>query len=171
MIMEAILKRRSVRNYLDKPVEEEKLMEVLEAGRLAPSACNNQPWKLVVVKNPETRKSLAMACDNQSFVATAPVVIVGCITEKGFNMGGWYNSNILDLALALDHMTLQAAYLGLGTCWIGAFNEKEVKKLLDIPENVRVVAILTLGYPRNERVYEKDRKQLEELISLEKFSY
>jgi len=86
-------------------------------------------------------------------------------------MGGWYNSNILDLALALDHMTLQAAYLGLGTCWIGAFNEKEVKKLLDIPENVRVAAILTLGYPRNERVYEKDRKQLEELISLEKFSY
>ncbi len=171
MIMEAILKRRSVRNYLDKPVEEEKLMEVLEAGRLAPSACNNQPWKLVVVKNPETRKSLAVACDNQSFVGTAPVIIVGCITGKGFNMGGWYNSNILDLALALDHMTLQAAYLGLGTCWIGAFNEKEVKKLLDIPENVRVAAILTLGYPRNEHVYEKDRKQLEELISLEKFSY
>jgi len=171
MIIDAILKRRSVRSYLDKPVEEDKLKEVLEAGRLAPSACNNQPWKLVVVKNPETRKSLAMACDNQSFVATAPVVIVGCITEKGFNMGGWYNSNILDLALAFDHMTLQAAYLRLGTCWIGAFSEKEVKKLLDIPENVRVAAILTLGYPRNERVYEKDRKQLEELISLEKFSY
>lgn len=170
MIMDAILKRRSVRSYLDKPVEEDKLMEVLEAGRLAPSACNNQPWKLVVVKDPNIRKSLAQACDNQSFVGTAPVVIVGCITGKGFNMGGWYNSNILDLALALDHMTLQAAHLGLGTCWIGAFNEKEVKELLNIPESIRVAAIIILGYPKSDKVYEKDRKQLEELVSFEKFS-
>lgn len=170
MIIDAILKRRSVRSYLDKPVEEDKLKEVLEAGRLAPSACNNQPWKLVVIKDPDTRKSLAQACDNQSFVGTAPVVIVGCITGKGFNMGGWYNSNILDLALALDHMTLQAASLGLGTCWIGAFNEKEVKKLLKIPESVRVAAIIILGYPKSDKVYEKDRKQLEELVSFEKFS-
>ncbi|MFU2157470.1 MAG: nitroreductase family protein [Caldisericum sp.] len=170
MILEAILKRRSVRNYQEKDVEEEKLKEVLEAGRLAPSACNIQPWKFVVVKDKETRKKMVSACANQKFVGEAPVLIVGCITERGYLMGGWYDSNILDLGIALDHMTLQAAHLGLGTCWIGAFNEGEVKKLLNIPQNVRVAAILTLGYPRNGNIFEKDRKSLEEVVSFEKFS-
>ncbi|MGB9769265.1 MULTISPECIES: nitroreductase family protein [Caldisericum] len=170
MILEAILKRRSVRNYQEKDVEEEKLKEVLEAGRLAPSACNIQPWKFVVIKDKETRKKMVSACANQKFVGEAPVLIVGCITERGYLMGGWYDSNILDLGIALDHMTLQAAHLGLGTCWIGAFNEGEVKKLLNIPQNVRVAAILTLGYPRNGNIFEKDRKSLEEVVSFEKFS-
>ncbi|BAL80755.1 nitroreductase family protein [Caldisericum exile] len=170
MILEAILKRRSVRSYQNKDVEEEKLKEVLEAGRLAPSACNIQPWKFIVVRDPETRKKMASHCANQKFVSEAPVLIVGCITERGYLMGGWYDSNILDLGIALDHMTLQAVHLGLGTCWIGAFNESEVKKLLNIPHNVRVGAILTLGYPKNGNVFEKDRKPFEEVISFEKFS-
>lgn len=170
MILEAILKRRSVRSYLNKEVEEEKLREVLEAGRLAPSACNIQPWKFVVVTNAETRKKMVAACANQKFVGEAPVLIVGCITEKGYPMGGWYDSNILDLGIALDHMTLQAAHLGLGTCWIGAFSESEVKRILEIPANVRVGAILTLGYPKNGNVFEKDRKSFNEVVVYEKFS-
>ena len=170
MILEAILKRRSVRSYLNKEVEEEKLREVLEAGRLAPSACNIQPWKFVVVRNEETRKKMVRACANQKFVGEAPVLVVGCITQKGYLMGGWYDSNILDLGIALDHMTLQAAHLGLGTCWIGAFNEDEVRSILDIPKSVRVGAILTLGYPKNGNVFEKDRKSFDEVVSFEKFS-
>jgi len=170
MILDAILKRRSVRSYLNKEVEEEKLREVLEAGRLAPSACNIQPWKFVVVRNEETKRKMVRACANQKFVGEAPVLIVGCITEKGFLMGGWYDSNILDLGIALDHMTLQAVNLGLGTCWIGAFNEEEVKDILGIPTNVRVGAILTLGYPSNDNTFEKDRKTFEEVVSFETFS-
>ncbi len=169
MILEAILKRRSVRSYLDKDVEEEKLMEVLEAGRLAPSACNIQPWKFVIVKDKSIRSKMVKACANQSFVGNAPVLIVGCIVSKGYPMGGWYDSNILDIGIALDHMTLQAAHLGLGTCWIGAFNEKEVKELLGIPKEVRVAAILTLGYPKSGNVFEKDRKLLNEIVSFGKF--
>jgi len=169
MILEAILKRRSVRSYLNKEVEEEKLREVLEAGRFAPSACNIQPWKFVVVRNEEIRKKMVRACANQKFVGEAPVLIVGCITQKGYLMGGWYDSNILDLGIALDHMTLQSAHLGLGTCWIGAFNEDEVKSILNIPKNVRVGAILTLGYPKNGNVFEKDRKAFSEIVSFEKF--
>lgn len=170
MILEAILKRRSVRSYLDKDVEEEKLMEVLEAGRLAPSACNIQPWKFIVLKDREVRSKMVKACANQNFVGSAPVLIVGCIVSKGYSMGGWFDSNILDIGIALDHMTLQAAHLGLGTCWIGAFNEKEVKDLLSIPNEVRVVAILTLGYPKNVNIFEKDRKSLKDVVSFDKFS-
>lgn len=170
MILDAILKRRSVRSYLNKEVEEEKLREVLEAGRLAPSACNIQPWKFIVVRDPSIRKQMVSACANQKFVYEAPVLIVGCIVEKGYNMGGWYDSNILDIGIALDHMTLQAAHIGLGTCWIGAFDEMQVKRLLNIPEHVRVAAILTLGYPKNGNVFEKDRKPFEEVVCFEKFS-
>lgn len=169
MILEAILKRKSVRSYLDTDVEEEKLREVLEAGRIAPSACNIQPWKFIVVKDPEKRRLLAEASKGQSFVGKAPVLIVGCLVERGFNMGDWYDSGVLDVGIALDHMTIQAAYLGLGTCWIGAFNEKEVKRILGVPAEVRVVALLTLGYPRNSNIAGKDRKPLNEVVSFEKF--
>lgn len=169
MILKEILERKSVRSYLDKEIEENLLNEVLEAGRLAPSACNIQPWKFIIVKEKEKREKLAIASKEQTFVGTAPVIIVACLTEKGFNMGDWFDSGILDVAIALDHMTLQAVHLGLGTCWIGAFNEKEVKKILSIPEKVRVVALLTLGYPRNAKVFQKDRKSFQEIVSFESF--
>ena len=169
MILKEIVERYSVRKYLDKDVEEEKLREVLEAGRLAPSACNYQPWKFIVVRDKEIRKKIAEPTTWAKFIAEAPVLIVACKVRDGFLMGGWYDSAILDIGIALDHMTLQATHLGLGTCWIGDFNEKLVKELLEIPENVRVVALLTLGYPREKKIPKKKRKPFEEVVSFEKF--
>ena len=169
MILKEIVERYSVRKYLDKDVEEEKLREVLEAGRLAPSACNYQPWKFIVVRDEETRKKIAEPTTWAKFIAEAPVLIVACKVRDGFLMGGWYDSAILDIGIAVDHMTLQATHLGLGTCWIGDFNEKLVKELLEIPENVRVVALLTLGYPREKKIPKKKRKPFEEVVSFEKF--
>ncbi|HDL50818.1 MAG TPA: nitroreductase, partial [Firmicutes bacterium] len=89
--------------------------------------------------------------------------------RDGFPMGYWFDSAVLDIGIAVDHMTLQATHLGLGTCWIGDFNEKIVKELLKIPENVRVVALLTLGYPREKKIPKKKRKPFEEIVSFEKF--
>lgn len=169
MILKEVFERYSVRKYLDKDVEEEKLREVLEAGRLAPSACNYQPWKFIVVRDKEIRKKIAEPTTWAKFIAEAPVLIVACKVRDGFLMGGWYDSAILDIGIALDHMTLQATHLGLGTCWIGDFNEKLVKELLEIPENVRVVALLTLGYPREKKIPKKKRKPFEEVVSFEKF--
>ncbi|MCD6168032.1 MAG: nitroreductase family protein [Caldisericia bacterium] len=169
MILKEVVERYSVRKYLDKDVEEEKLREVLEAGRLAPSACNYQPWKFIVVRDKEIRKKIAEPTTWAKFIAEAPVLIVACKVRDGFLMGGWYDSAILDIGIALDHMTLQATHLGLGTCWIGDFNEKLVKELLEIPENVRVVALLTLGYPREKKIPKKKRKPFEEVVSFEKF--
>jgi nitroreductase len=170
MIIDAILKRHSVRAYKEDEVSKELLNEVIEAGRLAPSASNIQPWKFVIVEEKELRKELSKACNNQKFVAEAPVVIVGCIIVKGYSMGGSYDSAILDIGIALDHMTLQAASLGLGTCWIGAFNETEVKKLLQIPANVHVAVLLTLGFPKDSSMHNKCRKNVDEIVSYEKFS-
>ena len=170
MILKEILKRKSVRSYLDRPVEDEKLSEVLEAGRLAPSASNIQPWKFIVAKDKETRDKLAIACKNQKFVEEAPIVIAACIISKGYDMGKWYDSAVLDIGIALDHMTLQAVHLGLGTCWIGAFKENEVKKILKIPDEIRVAALLTLGYPKDPSMVKKNRKPIEEIVSYKKYT-
>lgn len=169
MILSEIISRKSVRSYLNREVEDKKLREVLEAGRIAPSACNIQPWKFVVVRDENKRKLLADASKGQTFVADSPVVIVGCLTEKGFNMAGWFDSGILDVGLALDHMTIQAVHLSLGTCWIGDFDEESVKKILNIPEEIRVVAMLTLGYPRNSNFSGKDRKSFKEVVSFDEY--
>jgi len=170
MILKEILKRKSVRSYLDRPVEDEKLSEVLEAGRLAPSASNIQPWKFIVVKDKKRREKLEVACKNQKFVGEVPVIIAACIVSKGYNIGGWYDSALLDIGIAFDHMTLQAAHLDLGTCWIGAFFEDKVKKILEIPDNIRVAALLTLGYPKDPTSVKKNRKPIEEIVSYKKYT-
>ena len=169
MLLEEILKRKSVRIYLNKEVKKEVISEILEAGRLAPSACNIQPWKFIVVRNKKRREKLSVACNNQEFVGDAPVIIAACIISEGYNMGGWYDSAVLDIGIAFDHMTLQAVNLGLGTCWIGAFNEESIKKLLGIPHNVRVAALLTLGYPKDISIIKKSRKPIEAIVSYEKY--
>lgn len=146
-VMEAIKNRRSIRSYQDREVEEEKLNLVLEAGRLAPSANNRQEWKFIVVKDKDTREKLSLAAHNQKFVGEAAVVIVACSTETEHIMPCGQFSYPIDLAIAVDHITLKAVEEGLGTCWIGAFDEKEAKKILGIPTSIRVVALLPLGYP------------------------
>jgi len=136
-----------VRSYQDRAVEEDKLNQVLEAGHLAPSASNRQEWKFVVVRDPGLRRQLARAAHGQSFVAEAPVVIVACATETQHVMPCGHPSYLVDVAIAIDHMTLAARQLGLGSCWIGAFDQQEVKKILGIPAPVAVVELLPIGYP------------------------
>ncbi|MBN2028646.1 nitroreductase family protein [bacterium] len=167
-VFQAIRTRRSIRHYLDRPVEEEKLRQVLEAARLAPSAKNRQEWVFVVVQYQETRKKLSIAACGQPFVAEAPVVIVGCSLESDYVMPGGQPGYVVDLAIAIDHMTLMAVSLGLGTCWIGAFYEEQVKEILYVPESIRVVGLLTLGYP-DHQPSPTYRKRLDEIVRIEKW--
>lgn len=162
-VMDAIRKRRSIRGYSDREVEAGKLEAVLEAGRLAPSANNRQEWKFVVVKDKVLREKLSEAAKGQKFVAEAPVVIAACAVETDKVMTCGQAAYPIDLAIAVDHMTLKAVEEGLGTCWIGAFHEDKVKTVLGIPANVRVVSLLPLGYPASVPG-EFSRKPMEEIV-------
>ncbi len=168
-VFEAIKSRRSIRSFLDKPIEEEKLLRVLEAGRLAPSAKNLQEWKFVLVKDRELREKVASAANNQHFIAEAPVIVVGCATLVNYVMTCGQYAYPIDLTISMNNMTLQAVEEGLGTCWVGAFKEDEVKKILQIPENVRIVQIFPLGYPKTIPS-PRPRKKLEEIVSYNKWT-
>ena len=157
-VFTAISQRSSVRAYKDTDVEEDKLRKILEAARLSPSASNRQEWKFIVVKNKETRKKLANAAFGQSFIGEAPVVIVACGTESKSIMACGQPTYTVDVSIACAFMILQAYELGLGTCWIGAFKEDEVKKILKIPEHVRVVAMTPLGYPESTSLTEVQKE-------------
>ena len=164
-LMQAIRARRSIRNFLDKYVEEELLLAVLEAGRLAPSAKNMQDWRFIVVRDAARRSLLAKAARDQQFVGQAPVVIAACGTSDLVMTCG-QPAYAIDVAIALDHMTLAAAAFGLGTCWIGAFYEDKVKEILGVPPEIRVVALLPLGYPAVEPE-PRPCKSLDEIIARE----
>ena len=146
-IMEAIKARCSVRSYQERPVEEEKLKGILEAARLAPSASNRQEWRFVVVQDKEKRQCLMKAAKNQLFVGEAPIIIACCAETDNHLMTCGQLCYPIDIAIAIEHMALKATEEGLGTCWIGAFYEEQVKDILDIPKGIRVVQLLTLGYP------------------------
>ena len=148
-VHDAIRIRRSVRRYADRPIADDAMQRMKDALRLAPSACNNQPWRFVIVQDADLRRNVAHAANGQTFIAEAPVVIVGVgLPGKAYkNMGGDGNSVDVDLAIALDHLTLAAAADGLGTCWIGAFDEAAVKEIIAAPADAKVVAITPLGYP------------------------
>ncbi len=169
-LMEVIESRKSIRSYKPQEVEEEKLDYILQAFRKAPSAKNIQPWKLVVVKNKKIIKDLSIACNNQTFIAEAPILIVACARESEAYgiMGGYMNSYPIDIALALEHLILAATEKGLGTCWIGAFKEKLVKDILSIPEDIRAVALTPVGYPAREGGT-RGRKPLSEIVSYDKY--
>jgi nitroreductase len=168
-VLKAIQSRRSIRAYDSREVEEDKLMRVLESGRLSPSAKNIQERRFVIVKDARTRKALSEAARNQKFVAEAPVVIAACSVETGYIMSCGQLAYPIDTAIALDHMTLAAVEEGLGTCWIGAFDEKKVKEILNIPDGVRVVSLLLLGYP-SAIPRPASRKSLDEIVMREKWS-
>ncbi len=140
-VFEAIKKRRSIRTYQDKPVEEYKLNQLLKAARLAPSAKNRQNWTFIIVRDKQIREQLVLACNGQKFVGEAPVVIAG-VADPTFK---WYR---IDMGIAVEHIALEAMELELGTCWIGAFDEKEVSRILNVPNNLETVILITVGYPR-----------------------
>lgn len=163
MILEEIKNRRSIRNYLAKEIPEEVLTEVLEAARWAPSASNRQPWKFVIIKDKELRQQIKQAAGGQSFVGEAPVVIAGCATNVNHIMPNGVHSYPVDLAIALDHLSLQAVRAGLGTCWVGAFNQDRVREILRIPKKVIVVCLMTIGYPASTGL-KSSRKPKEDII-------
>jgi nitroreductase len=142
-VFEATQQRRSIRNYQDKPVEREKLERILEAARLAPSAKNLEPWHFIAVTDPGKRKGLSGGTWAK-FLTQSPLVIVACGDKKA--SPDWY---AIDVALAVENMVLVATSLGLGTCCVGSFNEKDVKTALKIPENYEVLVMLAVGYPGN----------------------
>jgi len=167
-VFDAINRRSSVRSYKATDVEEDKLKKTLEAARLSPSANNRQEWKFIVVRNKETKKKLARAAFGQSFIGEAPVVIVACGTESEEILDCGEPAHTVDVSIACAYLILQAYELGLGTCWIGAFHQDETKKILNIPEEVRVVAMTPLGYP-NQPPSRKFRKRLDQIVCYEKY--
>jgi nitroreductase len=197
-VLDAIKGRKSIRSYKPAPIPKDVLDRLLEALRLAPSAGNRQPYKFIIVQDEGTRKKLAAACkfnpgrlNGQEFIAEAPVVIVACGWERkaitryykdgqvfltmGVTPGEidkdpipYDNTMPIDLAIALDHLTLVAAAEGLGTCWIAGLDELEVKRLLSIPDDMRVPIVMPVGYPVSWPEA-RPRKPLERLICHDKY--
>jgi len=165
-----ISNRYSVRSYLPKEVEEEKLIKILEAGQIAPSAVNFQPWHFIVVRESENREKFSEIYHRDWF-KEAPVYIIVC----GDHEQAWKRKEDgkdhtdVDAAIAIDHMTLQAVELGLGTCWICNFYVEKCKEFFNLPDHIEPIAILSLGYPNDDKIPVKKRKALEEIVHWEKF--
>jgi nitroreductase len=158
-VFEAIKSRRSIRKYKSEIITEEKIGKLLEAARLAPSAANKQNWKFIATNGDAIKKRLVAACNHQSFVSNASHIIAG-VVDPALK---WHQ---VDLAIAFEHIVLEAVELGLGTCWIGAFSEEEVKKILNIPQDKKVVALLTVGYP-DEFPPARPRKEIKEIVAFD----
>jgi nitroreductase len=164
-VFDAIMARKSVRGYASTPVPKEKLDRILESGRLAPSAINLQPWHFIVVEDAEKRDEMSKA-RYAKFLKESPVVIVGCGDTK--SSPKWY---AVDTTIALQNMVLTATSEGLGTCWIGSFDEELIRRLLNIPKHLAVVALLSVGYPSRKLdlaaalVRARNRKPMDEIVS------
>jgi len=198
-VLEVISRRRSVRSYRSEPIPDEVLARLLEALRLAPTGGNRQPFKFVIVGDTRTKSRIAAACrwtpgrpKGHEFIAEAPVVIVACGSEKdgvtrfykdgqtSLTMGQipdkidkddaqFLNLTAVDVAIALDHLSLVAAEQGLGTCWIAALDEHELKAILSIPDEMRVLFVMPVGYT-DSWPEARPRKRLEQIVCYENYS-
>jgi nitroreductase len=170
---EVIETRRSVRAYRPDPVPDSVLDLILEAARIAPSGSNRQPWRFIVVSDAQARKELVPLCEDQGFVGEAPIVIAACGFDIKYNRGSWMGngSMLVDVAIAMDHLTLAARNEGLGTCWIGSFDNEGIKSFLGIPKTVQVVALTPLGYPKDVGVFRPTdaRKSIDEIVCRERW--
>jgi len=168
-VMDAIKIRRSVRAYEPEPVPDDVLERVLEAGRLSPSADNLQPWHFVIVKDAEKR-AIMSEVKYAKFLRESPVVIVGCGDRE--DSPEWYP---IDVSIAMENMVLAATAEGLGTCWVGSFDEERVRELLRMPDRYRIVSLLAVGYPREKldsaasQIRSKNRKGPDKIFSYEQF--
>ncbi len=172
---ELVVVRESCRKYDPRPVEKEKIEQIMEACRLAPSACNSQPWSFVVVTDPELKKQVAGTTTSNvlqfnRFCFQAPVIaalvaepprwlskIGSSIKDKDFYL--------MDIGVVAEHFCLQATELGLGTCMIGWFDEKKARQLLNIPPSKRIPLLISLGYPGSDKKRKKIRKSIDKLFS------
>jgi len=162
-LVDVVLSRRSIRRYEQKEIPKDVLDKILDAGRQAPSAANKQPWHFIVVSDLEIKKKLSKGMFNR-FIKNAPFTIVGC-AHKDLIAGKW---SIVSTTIALQNMVVAAWAMGVGSCWIGDFNEGKVKKLLSIPENWNIVALVSFGYPA-EKPQPRKRKPVEEIVGFNKF--
>lgn len=163
-VFEAIRTRRSTRKYKPDAVENEKLSRILEAVRLSPSAANKQPWHFIVVTDPEKKEKLRQAYNRDWFVS-APLIIVACGNpEDAWVRGDGEEYWKVDVAIAFQNLVLAAHAEGFGSCWIGAFNERAVKSALEIPGEIKVLAMTPLGVPAEEKGPVSDRKSLEKIL-------
>ncbi|HYX08984.1 MAG TPA: nitroreductase family protein [Bacteroidales bacterium] len=169
MQFEELAKQRySSRHYQPRPIEREKLKKVLEAARVAPSAANKQPWKFYVFEGHESVLCIAEAY-HREWLKDAPIVIVACADhEKSWKRASDGKDHAdIDVAIAVDHMTLQATDLGLATCWICNFDPEKCRQILNLPENIEPVVILPLVYPSDQadiNRHEKQRKSAKDII-------
>jgi nitroreductase len=172
---EVISTRKSVRKFSEAPVEQEKLEQILESARLAPSWANKQGWRFVVVQDPEKLKKVSKAAGVINvWLKKAPVIVLACGDKKSSGLREGIHYIYVDVSIAMEHLVLAAANQGLGTCWVGAFDEQKMKDILGIPEDVRVIALTPVGYPAEkegmrEKVSKKvmgskKRKPLEEIV-------
>lgn len=177
--IELLKKRESIRAYIDKEVNREKIERCLEAARIAPSACNSQPWRFIIVDEPELRKKVGKATYSKivsfnKFAETSPVlaVIVAQDRKLASKFGGMIKDlpyYLIDIGIAAEHFCLQAVEEGLGTCMMGWFNEKEIKKLLDIPKKEKIALVIALGYHENKEPRKKIRKDMDKIRSYNKY--
>jgi len=177
-MLELINSRQSDRKYSDKPIEKDKLERIIEAGRMAPSACNAQPWKLIIVTEPDLLHKVSVAASAKllgmnSFVGQAPLIIVIVREKPNFSskIGGTIKNkdySLMDIGITSENICLQAEAEGLGSCMIGWFDEPEIRKVLSIPRTKRVELIITIGYSLSEK-REKRRKKKEEIVTYNKY--
>jgi len=167
-VMSCIKNRFSVRKFLDKPIEQEKIDILLEAARLAPSASNKQTWTFIVIKDEEKRKKLSAICKGQKFVSEAPITIAICMTNLDYVMTCGMNAPIIDGAIAGEHIVLQAVELGLGSCWIGAFYHDQMTELINLPEGYVIVGLLPIGYPAVSK-HKRNLKSIAEIFAYDSF--
>ncbi|MCX8171620.1 MAG: nitroreductase family protein [Candidatus Bathyarchaeota archaeon] len=164
--------RRSIRAFTGEEVSDEDIEKILEAARWAPSAGNIQPWEFIVIRKPETKREVAKAALNQTFIEEAPVAIIVCADEvrssRVYGSRGATLYCIQDTAAAIENMLLAACALGLGACWVGAFYEEEVRRILNIPRGLRPVAIVPIGHPA-EKPRPPYKRPLKEIVHYEKF--
>jgi nitroreductase len=171
-VFEAIKGRRSVRAFKNQDVPVETVEKLVEAARWAPSAGNLQPWEFIIVRKSETKMRLVEAALDQTFIEEAPVVIVVCANEnrssQGYGSRGRTLYCLQDTAAAIQNLHLAAYSLGLGTCWVGAFSEEKAREALRIPDGMRPVAVIPVGYP-DEAPASSRRRAINQIVRYETF--
>ena len=168
-VLEAIRNRYSCRAYQDKPIEREKIDNIFEAARLAPSAKNLQDWRFVVVTDKETKRKLAEAANNQRFLENAGAIIIACSNSDGVMRCGQAVGPI-DVAIALEHISLQATELGLATCWIGSFYLQKVRPIVGVPGDIAIIELMAVGYPA-DKPKEAKREPIENILCYDKWQF
>ncbi len=168
-VIEAIRKRYSCRTYQDKPIKQEKLDQLLEAARLAPSAKNLQDWRFVVVIEKETRQKVAACTNRPEVFSKAGAIVAACSVSDEVMRCGQAVAPI-DVSIALEHIALQSTELGLGTCWIGSFETEKVRAILDIPADINIIELMTVGYPADEPK-EPNREPIEKIVCYDKWQF